>query len=76
MEGSFHNQVFLPARYLSLIVYHLQVPYEEQLKVKDQSNYEILRELTAWLKPNLSSKRELVCQLKNTIPSVTIYFEC
>lgn len=39
--------------------------------MKDQSNYEILRELTAWLKPNQKNRGDLACQLLKTIPSVS-----
>ena len=55
-----------------------QIPYPEQLILKDQMNLEIMKKLSKRLKPN-SLSNNIVCQLHKTLPSVSNYmhsFSC
>lgn len=48
-----------------------KIPYHEQLKIKNQRNFEIMVKLTKRLRPN-SNSSNIICQLKETLPSVSI----
>ena len=47
-----------------------RIPYNEQLKIKDQRNFDLLKKLTTKLKQE--SPSQILCQLLPTVPSVSI----
>lgn len=48
-----------------------RLPYSEQLKVKDQRNFQLLKKLTTKLKQESPNISQILCQLLPTVPSVS-----
>lgn len=49
-----------------------RIPYSEQLELKNQRNFTIIKKLSQKLRRNSKNPHGLICQLLDTIPSVII----